>query len=69
VGPLSPRHGSFSGCGWRRRPPVWRVAANILNKQWQTAWVLGMGLTTLDRKKKACYERSQEASDINGFLG
>jgi hypothetical protein len=22
VGPLSPRHGASSGCGWRRRPPV-----------------------------------------------
>jgi hypothetical protein len=41
---------------------VWRVAANILNKQSRTAdgggplaWGLGVGLTT-HRKKLACYE-------------
>jgi hypothetical protein len=28
---LSSRHGASSGCEWRRRPPVMRVAANILN--------------------------------------
>ena len=40
-------------------PPVWRVAANILNKQSQTAkmcgpptWGLGEVLTSLRRKKK-----------------
>jgi len=34
---LSPRHGASSGCGWRRRSPIWRAAVNILNKQSQTA--------------------------------
>jgi len=45
-GPLSPRHGASSGCGWRRRPPIWTVAANILNKQSRTAdkgWSFGFG--------------------------
>jgi hypothetical protein len=30
---------------------MWRVAANILNKQSRTAWGLGVGLTTPHRKK------------------
>jgi hypothetical protein len=29
---------------------------------------LGMGLTTPRREKQACYENSQEASDLDGFL-
>jgi len=44
--PLSPRHGASSGCGWRRRPPIWTVAANILNKQSRTAdkgWSFSLG--------------------------
>jgi hypothetical protein len=51
-----------------------RVDASILNKQSRTAneggptaWGLGVGLTTPHRKKLACYERSQEALDLNGF--
>jgi hypothetical protein len=37
VGPLSPRHGASSGCGWRRRPPGMDEAANILKNQSRTA--------------------------------
>jgi hypothetical protein len=37
VGPLSPRHGASSGCGWREVLRVRRVAASILNKQSRTA--------------------------------
>jgi hypothetical protein len=56
---------------------VWRVAANVLNKQLRQptrgghpAWWLGVGLTSPHRKKKlACYENSQETSDLEGFLG
>jgi hypothetical protein len=54
---------------------LWRLAANILNKQprsndkgWSPAWDLGMGLTTLHRKKQTCYEKSHRASDLDGFL-
>jgi len=36
-------HGAFSGCGWRNSPPVWRVAANILNKQ---LWRADKGLSS-----------------------
>jgi hypothetical protein len=51
---------------------IWRVAANIFNKQSRTAdkrWSsnfsgLGVGLTTPHRKKLSCYENSQEAWDI-----
>jgi hypothetical protein len=48
-GSLSPRHGASSGCGWRNGLHIWRVAANILNKQLRTAdkgWSssLGVGL-------------------------
>jgi hypothetical protein len=49
---------------------IWRVAANILNKQSRTAdkgWSssLGVGLTTPHRKKLSSYENSQEASDMD----
>jgi hypothetical protein len=37
-------------CGWEERPPKWRVAANILNKQsqtadkeWSSSWEVGQG--------------------------
>jgi hypothetical protein len=51
---------------------VWRVAANIINKQLWTAdkrWSSSLGLTTPHSKIYACYENSQEASDLDGFLG
>jgi hypothetical protein len=45
---------------------IWRVAANILNKQsltvdkgWPPAWYLGAGLTTLPLKNLACYKMFQ----------
>ena len=45
------------------RPPIWRVAANILNKKLQTAdiggppaWGLGEVLTTPHCKNASCYE-------------
>jgi hypothetical protein len=46
-GSLSPQHGTSSGCGWRNSLQLWRVAANISNKQpwtndkgsaWGWAW-------------------------------
>ena len=46
-GSLSPRHGASSGCGWRNGLQIWRVAANILNKQSQTAdkgWPSSLGV-------------------------
>jgi hypothetical protein len=36
-GSLSPQHGVSSGCGWRNGLQIWRVAANIRNKQSRTA--------------------------------
>jgi hypothetical protein len=35
---LSPQHSASSGCSWRNGLQIWRVAANILNKQsrWAT---------------------------------
>jgi hypothetical protein len=55
---------------------IWRVAANILNKQSRTAdkgWYFcllsGVVLRTLNRKKKACYESTQEASGLDGCFG
>ena len=45
------------------RPPIWRVAANKMNKQsrtaekgWSSSLGLGEALTTPPRKKKLCYE-------------
>jgi hypothetical protein len=54
---------------------IWRVAANILNKQWRTAdrggppaWGLGGGLTT-PHKNFNCYEIYHRASGQHGFFG
>jgi hypothetical protein len=44
-GSLSPQHGASSGCGWRNGLQLWRVAANILNKQ----------LRTNDKLSVCCY--------------
>ena len=45
------------------RPAIWRVEANILNKQsrtadkwWSCIWELGEVLTTPHRKNEYCYE-------------
>jgi hypothetical protein len=46
-GSLSPRHGSSSGCGWRNGIELWKVAANILNKQPKTndkEWSSSLGV-------------------------
>jgi hypothetical protein len=66
------------------RPPVadvgdslqmWRVVANILNEQPQTAdkgWssclVLGEGLTTPHRKEPTYYEMLHGVSNLDGFF-
>jgi len=55
------------------RPSVWRVAANILNKQSRTAdkgWSSSLGglgevLTTPHRKNISCYEMFSRASDLD----
>jgi hypothetical protein len=55
---------------------IWRVAANILNKQSRTAdkggppaWGLGGGLTTPHRKKGTRYEMLQRTSELDGYFG
>jgi hypothetical protein len=35
-GSLSPQYGASSGCGWRNGLQLWRLAANIANKQSKT---------------------------------
>jgi len=53
------------------RPPIWRVAANVLNKQLWTAnkgssstWVFGKVLTTPRCKNWPCYETDACASNL-----
>jgi hypothetical protein len=54
---------------------IWRVAANILNKQSRTAdreWYSSLGLgvwLTTHRKKVMCYEMFQSASDLDCSFG
>ena len=52
-GSLSPWHGVSSGCEWRNGFQIWRVAANILNKQsriadkgWSSSLWVGRGAKT-----------------------
>jgi hypothetical protein len=55
---------------------IWRVAANILNKQLRTAdrgdpptWGLGRGITTPTVKHYICCEVCTWASEMGGFSG
>jgi hypothetical protein len=52
---------------------IWRVAANILNKQSQTAnkgWSCGLGGGPGDNKNSAtCYEMLHTILDLDGFTG
>jgi hypothetical protein len=55
---------------------IWRVAANILNKQsrtadkgWPSSLVVGRGAKTPHRKKETCYEMLQRASELDGYFG
>jgi hypothetical protein len=69
-GYLSPRHGVSSGCGWRKRPTVWRAAAAILDKQswttykgWSSSFGVGLGVKT-PRKNLPRYETFHKALDL-----
>jgi hypothetical protein len=72
-GSLSPRHGAFSGCGWRNGLQYAGVAENILNKQSRTAersgppaWGWGEALTTPHCKNVSCYEMvKRKASELD----
>ena len=65
------------GLWMEERPPVWRVAANILNNSrgqptrgGPPDWGLGEVLTTPHRKKVSCYEIfTRKASDLDWFSG
>jgi hypothetical protein len=55
---------------------IWRVTANILNKQsrtadkgWPSSLGVGRGLTTPHREKTVRYEMLQRASDFDGCFG
>jgi hypothetical protein len=58
------------GLRMEERPPIWRVAVNILNKQsrtadkgWSSSLGLGEGLTV---KMNLCYEKfTNKASDLD----
>ena len=56
------------------QPPIWRVAANKLNKQSRTAdkegppaWGLGEALTTPPRKKKKMLRNSHGRDASSGY--
>jgi hypothetical protein len=58
VGSLSPKHGASPFCGWRNGHQLWRVAANILNKQprtndmgWSSSLAVGRGANTPSPQK------------------
>jgi hypothetical protein len=54
---------------------IWKISANILNKQLWTAergdppaWGLGVELRSPHHKKLVCYELSQRALDLKNYL-
>jgi hypothetical protein len=54
---------------------IWRVTANILNKQsrtderrWSSSLGLGVGLTTPHLKNILCHEMLQRTSNVNGYF-
>jgi hypothetical protein len=54
------------------RPPIWRVAANILNKQsrtaekgWSSSFRVGGVLITTHRKNWHCYKSGGQPYDIS----
>ena len=59
------------------RPPIWSVAANILNKQsrtadkeWPSSLGVGRGATTSHHKNVYCYEIFiRKASDLDRYSG
>jgi hypothetical protein len=53
---------------------MWRVAANVLNKQsrtadkgWSSSLVLAEGLTTPHREKKTCNQILHRVSELAGY--
>jgi hypothetical protein len=76
VGPLSPQYGASTGCERRGNLQQCKVAANIFNKHLRTndkggppSWGFGVGLTTPQHKKQACYKKSERTLDLDGFFG
>jgi hypothetical protein len=76
VGPLVTTAWRVLGLRMEGTASSWRLAANILtSSRGQTtrggppAWGLGVVLTTPHRKKQACYEKDQWASDLDRFFG
>jgi hypothetical protein len=68
VGPLSPLHGRPQVADGGHGLQIWRLAANILNKQSRTAdrgeppgWGLGGVLTTTNRKTSDLLRRITES--------
>jgi len=59
----------------KEQPPIWRIAANVLNKQSRTAdkgglpgWGLGEVLTTSHRKNTTCYEMFTQKTRVNAVM-
>jgi hypothetical protein len=72
---LPPRHGASSGCEWRNGLQIWRVAANILNKQLRRptrggppAWGLGEVLTNPHQKNLNMLQNSQTSLEFGQIL-
>jgi hypothetical protein len=53
----------------RRRPPAMRGSCEYIEKVGRSVCGLNTGLTTLHRKKLACYEKLKRASDLDKFFG
>jgi hypothetical protein len=60
VGPLSPRHGASSGCGWRRQPTDTEGSSSL-------GIARGGGATIPHRKKPACFEMYTGPRPISDF--
>jgi hypothetical protein len=70
-GSMLPRLGASSGCGWRSRLPVRRVAANILNNQFRRAkkgWSSKLGVWRGFWWKKAKGKNNLKHLDVDGRI-
>jgi hypothetical protein len=49
--PLSPQHGAYSGCGWRKRPPDLRQQSPTPDREWSSSLRVWRGAYSSPQKQ------------------